>query len=101
MVVSMADFTASLSGAAPATDLAPPLAALWWAAKGHWDEAHKIVQDEDTTDAAWVHAYLHRVEGDLSNAGYWYRRAGQPVARDSLESEWQRIVAALIEAGKT
>jgi hypothetical protein len=101
MVVSMADFTASLCGAAPAPDLAPPLAALWWAAKGHWDEAHKIVQDEDTREAAWVHAYLHRVEGDLSNAGYWYRRAGQPVARDSLESEWQRIVAALIEAGKT
>ena len=97
MVVSMAEFKASLLNAAPAPDLAPPLAALWWAAKGNWDAAHKIVQDEDSADAAWVHGYLHRVEGDLGNAGYWYRRAGQPVAKDSLEAEWERIVSALTE----
>ena len=78
-----------------AEGLAPPLAALWWAAKGEWDAAHKIVQDEDTREAAWVHAYLHRVEGDLGNAGYWYRQAGQPAAKDSLEAEWERIVSAL------
>ena len=97
----MADFKATLSNAKPADGLKPPLAALWWAAKGNWDEAHKIVQDEDTAEAAWVHAYLHRVEGDLGNAGYWYRKAGQPVAKDALESEWERITAALIEGGKT
>ena len=91
----MAEFKATLSGAAPAQGLDAPLAALWWAAKGNWDEAHKIVQDEETADAAWVHAYLHRVEGDLSNAGYWYRQAGQPVAKDSLENEWERIASAL------
>jgi hypothetical protein len=96
VVVSTADFKASLSAAAPAGALAPPLAALWWAAKGDWDAAHKIVQDEDTSDAAWVHAYLHRVEGDLGNAGYWYRQAGKPAAKDSLESEWDRIVTALL-----
>jgi hypothetical protein len=90
MVVSMADFKASLSNASPAPQLGPPLAALWWAAKGNWDAAHKIVQDEDTAEAAWVHAYLHRLEGDLSNAGYWYRQAGQPVAKDPLETEWER-----------
>jgi hypothetical protein len=95
MVVSMADFKTSLSDAAPASTLSPPLAALWWAAKGKWDEAHKIVQDEDTKDAAWVHAYLHRLEGDLGNAGYWYRQAGQPVAKDSLDAEWERIASAL------
>ena len=100
MVVSMADFRASLANAAPAPNLEAPLAALWWAAKGDWNQAHKIVQDEDDADAAWVHAYLHRVEGDLGNAGYWYRQAGQPVAKDSLESEWERIVSALIEGGK-
>ena len=93
----MADLKASLSDAAPASTLSPPLAALWWAAKGDWNAAHKIVQDEDTKDAAWVHAYLHRVEGDLGNAGYWYRQAGQMVAKDSLEAEWQRIAAALGE----
>jgi hypothetical protein len=96
MVVSMADFRASLSAAAPAPELSAPLAALWWAAKGQWDEAHKIVQDEETADAAWVHAYLHRVEGDLGNAGYWYRKAQKPVAQDAPESEWERIVSALL-----
>jgi hypothetical protein len=96
----MTDFRASLSGTAPVSGLEPPLAALWWAAKGQWDAAHKIVQDEDTVDAAWVHAYLHRVEGDLGNAGYWYRRAGQPAAKDSLEAEWERIVSALLGGRK-
>jgi len=95
MVVTMAGFRASLASATPAPGLDAPLAALWWAAKGQWDEAHKMVQDEATADAAWVHAYLHRVEGDLSNAGYWYRQAGQPVAKDGLEAEWERIVLTL------
>ena len=89
------DFKASLANAKPVDGLAPPLAALWWAAKGDWDAAHKIVMNEDSKDAAWVHAYLHRVEGDLSNAGYWYRRAGKPAANDTLDAEWQRIVDAL------
>ena len=92
----MAEFRESLSAAAPAPALNAPLAALWWAGKGKWDEAHKIVQDEETADAAWVHAYLHRVEGDLGNAGYWYRRAHQPVAQDALDVEWERIVSALL-----
>jgi hypothetical protein len=96
VVVSIADFKASLSGAAPAPGFEPALAALWWAANGQWDQAHKIVMNEETATAAWVHAYLHRVEGDLGNAGYWYRQAGQPVAKDSLETEWERIVCALL-----
>jgi hypothetical protein len=99
-VVSPADFRSSLSGAGSTPELDAPLAGLWWAAKGQWDQAHKIVQDESSADAAWVHAYLHRVEGDLGNAGYWYRQAGRPVATDSVESEWQRIVAALLGSGK-
>jgi hypothetical protein len=92
----MTDLGATLSNPAPAADLSPPLKALWWAAKGEWDKAHGIVQDEESADAAWVHAYLHRVEGDLGNAGYWYRRAGKPAAEDSLDAEWERIVAALL-----
>jgi len=71
------------------------------AAKGQWDQAHKIVQDESDANSAWVHAYLHRVEGDLGNAGYWYRQAGQPVAKDSLEAEWERIVTALLGSEKS
>ena len=97
----MADLKASLANAGPDAALSPPLAALWWAAKGNWDQAHKIVMNEETKDAAWVHAYLHRVEGDLGNAGYWYRQAGQPVAKDSLEAEWERIVTALSAGERT
>jgi hypothetical protein len=99
VVVKMAEFKATVSGAAPAPGLDAPLAALWWAAKGGWDQAHKIVQDEASTDAAWVHAYLHRVEGDLGNAGYWYRRAGKPAATVPLETEWEGMVSALLEGG--
>jgi hypothetical protein len=100
MVVSMADLKladlkSTLANGTPENGLAPPLAALWWAAKGDWDAAHRIVQDESDTRSAWVHAYLHRVEGDLSNAGYWYRQAGQPVAKDALDAEWERIASAL------
>jgi hypothetical protein len=96
----MAGFKASLSGAAPASGLDAPLAALWWAAKGNWDAAHKIAQDQDTPDSAWVHAYLHRVEGDLGNAGYWYLRAGKPVAAGPIETEWERITSALLEGAR-
>jgi hypothetical protein len=100
VVVNMAEFRATLSGAAPAPQFDAPLAALWWAAKGGWNEAHRLVQDEATADAAWVHAYLHRVEGDLGNAGYWYRRAAQPVATGSLDIEWEGIAAALLGSGR-
>jgi hypothetical protein len=96
----MADFKASFAGAAPAPSYAPPLAALWWVAKGEWDTAHRLVQAKSTRHAAWVHAYLHRVEGDLGNANYWYRQAGQPSAKDPLDAEWELIACALIEGGK-
>jgi hypothetical protein len=95
------DFKSSLSGTAPASSLSPPLAALWWAAKGEWNKAHEIVQDEEGVDAAWVHAYLHRAEGDLGNAGYWYRRAGKPIAAGPVEAEWERIAAAFLLGEKT
>jgi hypothetical protein len=95
----MAEFKASISGAAPAPGLDASLAALWWAAKGNWDQAHKIAQDDASADGSWVHAYLHRVEGDLGNAGYWYRQAGKPAATGSLETEWEAVVSALLEGG--
>src|SRR3954463_15841319 len=96
-----ADFKSSLSGVAPAPGVSPPLAALWWAAKGDWTKAHAIVQDEDGVDAAWVHAYLHRAEGDLGNAGYWYRRAAKPVATGPLETEWDGIASTLLEGARS
>jgi hypothetical protein len=87
-------FERSLSEEAP-PKLSPPLSALWWAKKGQWDKAHALVMDAATPDAAWVHAYLHRVEGDLDNAGYWYRRAGRRPATGSLDEEWRAIARAL------
>src|SRR4051812_34497234 len=95
--MTIAEFKSSLSGAAPAGGLSPPLAALWWAAKGDWSRAHAIVQHSDGVDAAWVHAYLHRIEGDTGNAGYWYRRAGQAVATAPVEAEWEHIVTAFLD----
>jgi hypothetical protein len=93
----IADFKPSLSGAAPSPGVSPPLAALWWAAKGDWARAHAIVQDDEGVDAAWVHAYLHRVEGDLGNAGYWYRRAGKAVASGTVEAEWEQMVSTMLD----
>ena len=92
-----AEFKAALTKAKPPAQLAPNLEALWWAAKGEWDKAHRIVMKENGRDAAWVHAYLHRVEGDQDNAGYWYRQAHRPVASGTHEAEWDAIAAALLE----
>jgi hypothetical protein len=86
---------ASLAAVKPPTGLSPPLEALWWDAKGEWTKAHEVVQAHDDKECAWVHAYLHRVEGDLSNAGYWYRHAGRAAATGSLKAEWEAIVTAL------
>ncbi|MEJ2133456.1 MAG: hypothetical protein P8Y95_17925 [Gammaproteobacteria bacterium] len=72
-----------------------PLEALWWDAKNDWDAAHQALQADDSRDSAWVHAYLHRKEGDLANAGYWYRRANRPAAASELYVEWSEIVSAL------
>lgn len=71
------------------------LRALELQASGDWDGAHRLVQDDPSSEAAWVHAHLHRVEGDASNAGYWYRRAGKPVATGGLDEERQAIEKAL------
>jgi hypothetical protein len=100
VVVNIAEFRASLSGAAPPPNLDAPLASLWWAAKGGWDQAHGIVQDETSVEAAWVHAYLHRVEGDLGNAGYWYRQASKPIAGGSLQTEWEQIASTLLGSAR-
>jgi hypothetical protein len=76
-----------------------PLAALWHVARGEWDRAHALVQAEESAAAAWVHAHLHRVEGDESNAGYWYRRAGKPHAKSSHDEEWDQIANAFLTEG--
>jgi hypothetical protein len=91
-------FRRTLSKGAPPDAIASPAAALWWAAKGEWDRAHQLVMDDPSREAAWVHAYLHRVEGDLENAGYWYRQAGRTAATGALDAEWEQIVGVLADA---
>lgn len=90
------EFRASLEQDAPPQDLEGALQALWHQAKGDWETAHRLAQSEDDGSGAWVHAFLHRVEGDDSNAAYWYRRAGKPFSSVRLSDEWEEIVAALL-----
>jgi hypothetical protein len=97
-MMTLSEFTQSLSAAHPPGGLGAPLEGLWWAARGDWDKSHKTVQDDEGREAAWVHAYLHRVEGDLPNASYWYRTAAKPVATGALDAEWSAIATALLAA---
>jgi hypothetical protein len=92
--MTLDEFKATLQSTPP--EVSTLLLALWHDARGDWEKAHTLAQDMDDPSGAWVHAYLHRKEGDLGNAGYWYRRANQPIAADSLEAEWTRIVSALL-----
>jgi hypothetical protein len=78
------------------SNLRAEILALWHDAQGNWERAHATVQDLETPEAAWVHAYLHRREGDDSNARYWYARAGKPPCRVSLDAEWDDIVTTLL-----
>ncbi len=91
-------FRGSLARAEPPDQLADAVCALWWDAKGDWKAAHECAQADEGAAGAWVHAYLHRKEGDASNAAYWYRRAGKPVAATSLEAEWEAVARALLTA---
>lgn len=90
-------FEAALAAAAPPRDWPLPAAALWWDAKGDWTKAHELVAtDEQGRPAAWVHAYLHRKEGDIDNARYWYDRAGRPVSAATPDDERRLIAVALL-----
>ena len=94
--MNVATFKDSLGHKTPPAGLGRLLQALWHDANGDWDQAHRLAQEQDDRDGAWVHAYLHRKEGDPSNAAYWYRRAGRPVSGLSLEAEWDEIAEALL-----
>lgn len=99
--MSFEEFQATLDGATatPPASLSRPLQALWHDARGDWEAAHRCAQEEKSRDGSWVHAYLHRKEGDLGNAGYWYSRADRPTPKTAvtLDDEWEAITRELLE----
>jgi len=94
--MSFEEFQRTIGPAAPPAGLSRPLLALWHDARGDWSRAHECAQQEPGRDGAWVHAYLHRKEGDAANAGYWYARSGRPVAGIPLAGEWEAIARELL-----
>ncbi|RAI99819.1 hypothetical protein LX64_04372 [Chitinophaga skermanii] len=96
--MTITEFNASLQLTQPPADLSPALEALWWDAKEEWNRAHDIAQDIRDNAGSWIHAYLHRKEGDNLNAEYWYDRAGKHMPPVPLQEEWHQITAELLSA---
>jgi len=94
--MTLQEFHATLSHDEPPRQASIALQALWWDAKDNWRQAHEAAGQDEGPAGAWVHAYLHRKEGDLSNARYWYKRADKTPATSSLEHEWQQITESLL-----
>jgi hypothetical protein len=94
--MTLEDFRQSLTANSQPAGLTPALIGLWLDAKGDWRRAHESPQQDEGRDGSWVHAYLHRKEGDQDNAAYWYRRADKPICRDSLDGEWLSIARELL-----
>jgi hypothetical protein len=94
--MNLKDFKSSLALSAMPSELSKSLQALWYDAKGNWDRAHDIAQEMHNTEGSWIHAYLHRKEGDEGNAAYWYHRANKPVCKTSLQDEWEHIVVTVL-----
>jgi hypothetical protein len=95
--MTLEEFRTSLLRDEPPRELSLALAGLWWDAKGDWKRAHESAQQDEGPAGSWVHAYLHRKEGDSSNAGYWYSRANKVPSRNSLEQEWLAITESLLK----
>jgi hypothetical protein len=94
--MTLNDFVESLKREVPPEGLAAPVAALWWDAKGDWAQAHRMVDELESKDGMAVHAYIHRKEGSLANADYWYARAGRGFYRTELDEEWRALIIGLL-----
>ena len=90
-------FTETLKNSAPEATWPEALQAVWFEAKGDWEAAHDIAQEIDSPIGSWIHAYLHRKEGDQWNAGYWYRRAGKSFPSIPLQQELRQLVEAALK----
>jgi len=95
IIVTLLEFKQLLNSPTP-PHVPALLTALWHDARGEWDKAHDLAQDVNNQDGSWIHAYLHRKEGDRSNAQYWYQRANRKMPVYSLEQEWEELVSALL-----
>jgi len=96
--MTLEEFRNSIHHDHPPAGLDFALTGLWWDAKGKWTQAHESAQQDEGNRGAWVHAYLHRKEGDASNAGYWYGHAGRTAAAGPLTDEWMEITKALLQS---
>lgn len=95
--MTFAEFKQSLKSSELPIGINQELKALWYDAKGDWNKAHDIAQDINNSNGSWIHAYLHRVEGDLGNANYWYSRTGKSMPAASLEEEWENLVNEFLQ----
>jgi hypothetical protein len=94
--MTLEEFLQSIAADNPSADLPHALAGLWWDAKGDWARAHSSAMLDKSSDGSWVHAYLHRKEGDRENASYWYNRASRPFCEESLQEEWSHITREIL-----
>ncbi len=94
--MNVTEFRDSIAEEGPPSELSAPLKALWWDAKGDWSRSHGLVDELENPEGMAVHAYLHRKEGEASNADYWYNRAGRRFHRSTLDDEWDALVEGLL-----
>jgi hypothetical protein len=94
--VTLETFKAAVARGEEPPDLPPPLRALWLDGSGNWTAAHELAGDIETPDGARIHAYLHRKEGEVDNARYWYRQAGRAPFEGSLADEWSTLAGELL-----
>jgi hypothetical protein len=94
--MNFSTFKDSLSKSSPPANISVYLESLWFDGKGDWDKSHTIIQDVEDKNASWIHAYLHRKEGDTGNADYWYNKAGKKRPSVSLDEEWEQMVNAFL-----
>ncbi|MDB5229454.1 MAG: hypothetical protein JWN76_259 [Chitinophagaceae bacterium] len=94
--MDLTTFKQSLSGGKPPENISAYLQSLWYDGKGDWKKSHEVIQDIAGNNAAWIHAYLHRKEGDIWNADFWYNKAGKKRPDMTLEKEWEELVNAML-----
>ena len=97
MLLTLNEVIETIKEETPPEDISDTLQTMWHTRQGEWETADNIAQSISTALGSWIHAYLHRVEGDLSNAGYWYKRAGKPQFQGSTKAEADEIINSIFK----